>query len=410
MGLRQQMADEQARALLGSDPAAGLLHGAVSAIERDFRWVRPLRFSDEQLRALGSCQAWHPGLFRQMARTTAGICVEFETDATEVALEVRMDGEPKGTRAVLDEVDRRSEAGPQPHDGVSADVDGHHLPCFMPAVGEELAFFTLTGFDKEDALGLLPLPGMARTRHVRIWLPCLRGCMVRDVVGNGSFVRPVARRRQLLVLGDSIAQGFVSDDPALTWPALLAGKLGLDVVNQGVGGQVFQPGSLFGLAGSIDPARIVVSFGENYRYEPCMARRVTRDVRSYLQEVARLWPQVPTQVLTPLWHDEQAWPSHHMSCFEQVPSFIAAHVAPHDNMVLVDGLELLEHDAALMADGYEHPNERGFRQIATRLNAVIRVPGLRPSSVGKRRRHRTLAPVEPVAPGGMLSLPFEDLG
>jgi hypothetical protein len=57
-------------------------------------------------------------------------------------------------------------------------------------------------------------------------------------------------------------------------------------------------------------------------------------------------------------------------------------------MTLLDGLELLEHDAALLADGCEHPNERGCRQIATRINTVMRVPGLRPSSVGKRRKPR----------------------
>lgn len=407
MGLREAMTDERARGLLGSVPAAGLLHGAVSAVEQDFRWVRPLRFSDDQIRALGSCQAWHPGLFRQMSRTTAGVTVEFETDATEVALEVRLDREPKGTRAVLDEVDRACGAGPLPHDGISFDVDGRHLACRMPEQGEEFVLLELPPSEREAALGLQALPGMARTRHVRIWLPALRGCQVRDVVCDGSFARPVARRRQLLVLGDSIAQGFVSDDPARSWPALLAQRLGLDVVNQGVGGQVFQPGSLFGLAGVIDPARIVVAFGANYRYEPCVARRVSLDVRSYLLEVARLWPQVPTQVVTPLWHDEEASPSHPMSCWEQVPTLIAAHAAPHDQMTLVDGLELLEHDGALLADGAEHPGERGCRQIAMRLNAVIRVPGLRPSSVGRRRQRSRKAEPEPES--DTLPLPFADL-
>ena len=383
------------REALASMPAAGLLHGVVSAVERDFRWVRPLRFSDEQLRALGSCQAWHPGLFRQMARTTAGICVEFETDAREVALEVRVDDEPKGTRAVLEAIDGNNPEGPLPHDGLSADIDDRHLWLGMPE--GDMVFLELAGSDPEDALGLVPLPGMERTRHVRIWLPALRGCVVRDVFGDGTFMRPVAHRKQLLVLGDSIVQGFVSEDPARSWPAILAQRQGLDLVNQGVGGQVFQPGSLFGLASDTDPARIIVSFGENYRYEPCVARRVSVDIRNYLAEVARLWPQVPVHVLTPLWHDEQAWPSHGMSCHEQVPALIQARVATHENMSLIDGLELLDHDEALLADGFEHPNERGCRQIATRINAVIRVPGLRPSSVGKRRKRRKppTAPVEP---------------
>ena len=407
MGIRERIADEQARTLLASAPAAGLLHGAVSAQERDYRWVRPLRFAEEQLRALGSCQAWHPGLYRQMARTTAGICVELETDGTELALEVRVDAEPKGTRSVLEQVDRRANGGPASHDGISADVDGRIIACRMPSPDEELYAIELAGYDREDEMGLQPLPGMARTRHVRIWLPALRGCMVRDAYSDGSFIRPVAHRSQLLVLGDSIVQGFVSGDPALSWPALLAKRLGLDLVNQGVGGQVFQPGSLYGLAGSIDPERIVVAFGENYRYEPCMARRVSLDIRSYLSEVNRLWPQVPTHVLTPLWHDEEAWPSHAMSCHEQVPALIQAQASRYKQMTLIDGLELMEHDPGLLGDGYEHPNERGCRQIASRLNAVIRIPGLRPSSVGRRRKKRKHIPKTPPEPD-MMMLPLDE--
>ena len=412
MGLLETIRDESRRQELASAPAAGLVHGAVSMVEQDFRWMRPLRFVEEQMRALGSVQAWHPGLYRQMARTTAGICVEFETDAREVALEVRVDAEPRGTREVLDPIDRSQGAPPRPHDGISADVDGRHLPCAMPETGQELVSFSLTAGDPEESLGLVPLPGLARTRHVRIWLPCLRGCMVRDVFSDGTFVRPVPHRKVLLALGDSITQGFVADDPAFAWPALLAQRLGLDVVNQGVGGQVFQPGSLLGLSGAVDVARIVVAFGENYRYEPCLARRVSRDVRSYLLEVARLWPQVPTVVLTPFWHDEEAWPSRSNSCFDQVPSFIQAHAAPHDQMRVIDGLELLEHDAALLADGYEHPGERGMRQIATRLNAVIRVPGLRASSVGRRRPRKRKALPEATpdeVPNNTLPLPFDGL-
>ena len=412
MEFLERIAREAERAVLACAPAAGLLHGEVNVIEQDFRWVRPLRFCDDQLRALGSCQAWHPGLFRQMARTTAGISIEFETDGDNVALELRVDGEPKGTREVLEVMDRSQQDGALPHDGVSASVDKRQLGCQMPERDQTIVAWQLSGFDPEDAMGLQHLPGMARTRHVRIWLPALRGCMVRDVISDGSFVRPVPHRQNLLVLGDSIAQGFVSGDPSSSWPSLLAQRLGLGLVNQGIGGQVFQPGSLFGLAGIIDPARIVVAFGANYRYEPCMARRVSLDIRSYLGEVSRLWPDVPTHVLTPIWHNEEAWPSHGMSCYKQVPDLIAAQVAVHEQMVLVDGLELLDHDAKYFADGYEHPNEAGCKQIANRINAVMRVPGLKPSSVGHRRKRKrkrkttlTAAAAENTS---MLPIPFDE--
>ena len=409
MGFLETVADEQARAGLVSVPAAGLLHGMISVSEVFDRWMRPLRFSEDQLRALGSVQAWHPGLYRQMARATSGICVEFETDAREVALEVQVDQEPKATRAILNEVNRRNPDEPRACDGISADVGRRHIACRMPASNEVLMHFELSGQDPEDALGLQPLPGMGRNRHVRIWLPALRGCVVRDVFCDGTYIHPVPHRKVLLVLGDSIAQGFVSGDPAFAWPSLLAVRLGYDVINQGLGGQVFQPGSLYGVAGLADVGRIIVSYGENYRYEPCLPRRVSRDVRSYLLEVSRLWPRVPTQVISPLWHDETVSPSSTVSCYEQVPTFLEAHVAPHDQMTFVDGMELLDHDNALLADGFEHPNARGNRQIATRLNAVIRVPGLRPSSVGKRRTRKSKRDEFVLPANDTIAIPFDEL-
>lgn len=390
MGLRETIANEEARATLVSLPAVELLHGAVSLDEDElFGWVRPARFSVAQQRALGSCLAWHPGLYRQMAQTTAGIVVEFETDACEVALEVRVDREPQATRAVLEPIDRLSLVGLGPHDGFSADIDGRRVWLGMPAPGERLVELRLDGGDPEDVYGLTPLPGMSRTRHVRIWLPALRGCMVRRLYCDGTTVGPVPRRKQLLAIGDSIVQGFVSEDPACAWPTLLAQRLDLDVVNQGVGGQVFQPGSLAGLAGAVNPAHIVVSLGENYRFEPCAERRVSADIQRFFGELSRLWPKVPTHVLTPLWHDEEAYPSHPKSCFDEVPRLIAEGVALHEQMTLIYGQELLDHEAELLADGIDHPNERGCRQIALRLASVLKAPGARPSSAGRRRKRKT---------------------
>ena len=355
-------------ALVRAD-AADLLHGAVRHEPEPEGWIRPWRFSADQMRAMGSCQAWHPGLYRQMGRATAGVCLEFTTDSSEVAVEVHLDGEPVGTREVLRYVDARGEA--RMHDGLSCEVDGRPLGVHVPAPGDAQVTFTLDDPSAAPAEGIMQLPGMGDTHHVRVWLPCLRGCTLRSVMGNGSLVEPVKKRRDLLVLGDSIAQGFVVDDPALAWPTLLAAGLGLDVVNQGVGGQVFQPGTLYGLAPTIDPAVIVVALGANYRYEPCRERLVTRDVRSFLEQVARLWEDVPTWVATPLWHDEDAWPSHRMSCFEVVPRLIRAQASRFGGMRVVDGAGLLDPDAALMADGFEHPGPAGSRQVARRLGLVM---------------------------------------
>ena len=189
--------------------------------------------------------------------------------------------------------------------------------------------------------------------RVRLWLPCLAGCRLGAVLGDGTFAEPVACPPDLLVLGDSIAQGFTSLDPAISWPALLADSLGLGLVNQGVGGQVFQPGTLVGLAGAVRPEHIVVEFGANYRFEPCQAGRVEQEVRTYLYEVAATWPEVPTWVMTTLPHTEVAYPNHLRSCFAEVDGIIRRCAARHGSMRVVDGSALLDAGdlARLLADG-----------------------------------------------------------
>lgn len=397
MGIADVIASSQAGTLVHA-AAEGLLHGHVRAEKARDGWCRPWRLSDEQVRMLGSASAWHPGLYRQMARCTSGIVLEFTTDASEVAVEVRLDDEPAGTAAQLRLVDGDDPAARLPHDGLSALVDGHHLEARMPQDG--FACFVLSGADDLPEDDLIYLPGLGPEHHVRIYLPCLRGCVVRDVWCDGTYVRPVDARPQMLVLGDSISQGFVVGDPALAWPAVLANERGLDLVNQGVGGQVAQPGTLRGIASHVDPALIVVALGANYRFEACSIRAVARDIRQYLIDVARLWPDVPAFVVSPIWHNEEALPSHAMSCYESVPMLLRAQASVHDSMVYVDGSGLLDADAALLADGMDHPNAAGNEQLARRLRVAL-TPG--PLDAAERREaalalcEQVGAPALPVA-------------
>ena len=202
--------------------------------------------------------------------------------------------------------------------------------------------------------------------------PASTSCDLRHVVGDGNVIEPVTARDQLLVIGDSIAQGFVAGDPARNWPALLATQLDMDVLNQGIGGQVFLPGSTVGLADAASPAAVVVELGENYRYEPCQEMRITRDIRTSLFEVAEAWPEASTWTLTPLWHLDETHPTHRGSCFAAVPDLIRTAVAANPGMHLVEGSRLLQASPVLMADGYEHPNADGSETIAKRLAYIMR--------------------------------------
>ena len=377
--------------------AADLLHGALDLVDVGGGWVRPSRFSAPQLRALGSVRAWHPGLYRQMAACTAGVTVEFETDASIVTLELRSGEVPRGTAGALDDVARHTGVEPPRPDAIFADVDGRHLGPLFP---DEKNLLTLDLVDP-DAL-VVPLPGLGEPRRVRVWLPCLAPCSLRAVTHDGSRLDAVPARRCLLVLGDSVAQGFCADDPSRTWPGLLAEHLGLDLVNQGVGGQVFQPGTLAGTE-ALDVAAIVVELGENYRFEPCRADVVERDVRAYLGEVAAAWPDVPVWVLTTPPHLEVAYPTHPRSCYDEVDRIIAEAAARHAQMRLVDAGALLDRHLLprLLSDGSDHPGPEGQLMIADRLSFVMDATWDEPAG----RRSRALEVVRGL---GDAALPLAD--
>lgn len=387
MALEEILRSAEDRELLTHDRAADFLRGCVDVRHEPSGWERPVRFLPSQLRTLESCMAWHPGQFLQMSRTTAGVCLRLRTDATEVALCLRLDPMPRATRATLRRVEGREPAWP--HDGVSCDVDGRHLPPATPVelerglpgmlelAGSSVVVFSLEEPGEAPEQGLRPLPGFGRIREVTLWLPCLSGCAVRDLWTDGLTVEPLPARPWLLVLGDGAAQGFLSDDPGLTWPALLAKRLDLDLLDQGILGQVFQQGTVRGLAERPDPARIVVSYGAAYRHEPCSASRTQREASGYLAEIAELWPEVPCQVLGPLWHDEKASPTHPHSCFAGLDAIVRRAARPHASMSVTDGLRLVDHDAACFADP-DLPNATGASQLALRCAVSMLAQGTTP--------------------------------
>ncbi len=377
--------------------AADLLHGALDVVDAGGGWVRPSRFSAAQLRSLGSVRAWHPGLYRHMAACAAGVSVEFATDAQTVGLELRLGEVPRGTAAVLADVARHTGVEPPRPDAVFVDVGARHLGPLFP---DEKNLLTIDLVDPEALV--VPLPGLGEPQRVRVWLPCLVPCELRGVTHDGSLLEGVAPRRRLLVLGDSIAQGFCAEDPARTWPALLADHLGLDLVNQGVGGQVFQPGTLAGTEG-LDVEAVVVEFGDNYRFEACDAGLVGRDVRAYLDEVARAWPEAPIWVLTTPPHLEVAYPTHPRSCVGAVDAMIEEAAARHARMRVVDAAALLDRHLLprLLADGSDHPGPEGQRMIAERLSFVVDATADDPAE----RRERAL---ETASALGEVALPLSD--
>lgn len=364
--------------------ASELVRGAVWLEDVGAKWVRPHRFWPEQERALGSCAAWYPGIYRQMAPCCAGVRLEFETDATELVLEIALDAEPAATSRVLAGVAEKGLLAPGAHDALAVDVDGERLadvpldgvepPAERGARGSEVAFELADGAASGD---LLQLPGFADASRVCVWLPALRGARLGRVCGNGTFLHPVKRdvpACRLLVLGDSVAQGFVCDSPAASWPAIVARERGLDLVNQSVGGQVFQPSALVGLDRLDAPDAVIVALGANYSYGRASVAVVSREVTEYLSRVDALWPDASLLVMVPSTDGKTSVPG---SCYPFIEKIIGDAVARVRARRVSEGRAAVyevaqpELGEELLSDADGHPTAEGAQILADFVDARL---------------------------------------
>lgn len=362
--------------------ASKLLHGALDTVEVGYSRVRPVRFLHRQIQAMTSCQAWYPGIFRQMTRCTSGISVEFETDCSFVTVELRYEDEPRATTDVLDNMlDDRAEIT----DACVVEIDGQLMRAVIPEPTMGNGSTTLKidieallqGTDEQETQPLQLFSSMPTGHTVRIWLPCLHACELGEVSGEGGYIRPVERRPQLLVLGDSVAQGFCAVNAAENWPCVVARGRNMDLVNQSVGAQVFQHTALAGLDEldrDLNPETIIVALGTNYRYEPCQERVVKREIELFLQGVDVLWPNAKLLVLIP---DVSIHRAVEHSCYKQVPEFIektalalrSKRVAEGRAALLISHAPVLPRELCYDKDG--HPTTEGHALMAQFMHTEL---------------------------------------
>lgn len=333
-----------------------LVSGAVRFITKAEGWVEPSRFTKQQYLAYTSCMSWHPGLYRQMMHTTSGMKLSFTTKAKTIALDVCLLPVPSHSTTSLNWVINPTFKN-EPLDGVELQIDGRRFGFVL----------TEAHGGTSDTQLLIEIQDSNVQEHViDLWLPNTQGVLLKNWYAD-KVLYPHQNPLTLLVLGDSLSQGFVSQYPSISFPSLFASSLRMEFVNQAIGAAVFQASGLADIAQKVHPDAIVVEFGANYRFERCSTSMVKRDIENYFTWLNKFFYQIPTVVITPFWHSDELWPNHPNCCFHEVAGFIEQAVARYEFMQVVDGLQLMDHTSEVLCDNMDHPNAQGMIQITKRL-------------------------------------------
>ena len=193
-------------------------------------------------------------------------------------------------------------------------------------------------------------------KKVIVYLPADATVLIKNFEIDGEYV-PVKKNERVLWLGDSITQGYGPLRAAHTYVSVANRLLNYDIINQGIGGYVYDKKSLMKMEG-YTPDKIIVSLGTNQYGTPTM-----KDIEEYYETLVEIYGDTPVLCITPIWRGDN---------MEGLPTLIKFReklvdiCKKYENITIVDGFELVPHLSEYFLDNL-HPNALGAEMYGRNL-------------------------------------------
>ena len=332
---------------MSNDQLRYLYFGAYRFEEKEDGWLKAFQYSKAQEDYFKEAfDFWYERCMASTAKT-----IEFVTEATKVSFDFKLIwmGSPDSFELAVDGqitkiayvMDFMKEGMPEPD--FSKGFPGWNLP-------------------KEGKIEWELPEGK---KSVVIYLPADATVLLRNFTLNAAAERP-AKNEKVLWLGDSITQGFGPLRSGQTYVSVANRLLNYDIINQGIGGYIYDKNSLMKMEG-YQPDKIIVALGTNQYGDETMER-----VEEYYETLTGIYGnEIPILCISPIWRGDQP------EGYEKFVDFcenIKKIAGSYKNVTVVDGFTLVPHLKEYYLDNL-HPNCLGTETYGRNLVEVIRKLG-----------------------------------
>lgn len=201
-------------------------------------------------------------------------------------------------------------------------------------------------------------------KNVIVYLSADATILIRNFEMNGDW-SPAEKKEKVLWMGDSITQGFGPLRSAHTYVSVANRLLNYDILNQGIGGYVYDKNSLVNMNG-YRPDKIIISMGTN-QYE----METMKDVEEYYVRLKELYGDTPVLCITPIWRGDAPDRESVLVNFCQKIKDICE---KYSNITVIDGFKLVPHASEYFLDNL-HPNSLGCEMYGRNLVLAIQEAG-----------------------------------
>lgn len=187
------------------------------------------------------------------------------------------------------------------------------------------------------------------SKNITIYLPADATVLVKNLRINAKADVP-QKNGKVLWLGDSITQGFGPLRSAHTYVSVANRLLNYDIINQGIGGYVYDKKSLMKMEGYM-PDKIIVSLGTNQYGTESMV-----DIEEYYERLMEVYGTgIPVLCITPIWRGDSL---EGLPTLKRFCNNLTEICQKYQNIQIVNGFELVPHLSEYFLDNL-HPNGLG---------------------------------------------------
>jgi lysophospholipase L1-like esterase len=286
------------------------------------------------------------------ASVPAGVRLELIGDATAVRLDVE---------TATDELGYRGEGAGTTFVTLRGDDVLDEVPATLGRSTVELRLDGKAGGADEDAAVVIHLPEGMRP-------------VVHTIAPVGGAIEPAPPGPRWLCYGDSIAEGWVATGPAWSWPARVARRHRLDLVNLGYAGAARGEIASAEQIAALPADVISLSHGTNcWSRTPHSAAMVRAGLDAFVEIVRQGHPTTPIVVVSPVVRpDAEATPNRLGATLADlrgtIEDLVADRAAGDARLHLVPGARLLAPDQ--LPDGI-HPGDEGHAGMADAIGPIV---------------------------------------
>lgn len=285
---------------------------------------------------------------RDNSYSTAGIRLEFETDSKSLKISVSV-----------------KESNPHERSFYSFDVYNNNVMIGQIKNFDKSPQYPYKNYSLDAKQGTFKLSD--KINHICIYFPwSVQGIINEIEIDDDATIKPVVKPNNVIMYGDSITQGYDSENPSFSYASRLTDFLGANVINKGIGGSIFMP-ALANIKSDFIPNLITVAYGTN-DWNVCNYADFEKNCHSFFTALSSNYPDTRILAIAPIWRADSG-ENRAFGKFTRIAETIKNVSALNKNILFINGIDFIPKDKKYYRDSYLHPNDSGFEFY---INSLIK--------------------------------------